>query len=72
MDEPMSDSTTNNLPDSLKNYNPNFSIDPSDSILRNKVESTYNSSTVGGSTESYEFFFAPVQGIVSQSFNPKK
>ncbi len=72
MDEPFSDSTINNLPDSLQNYSPNFSIAPSDSLLRNKVENTYKSSSVGESTESYEFFFAPVQGIVSQSFNPKK
>lgn len=72
LDEPFNDSTANTLPDSLKNYVPKFKIAPSDSILRNKVEKTYTTGNVAPSAETYEFFFAPVQGIVSQSFNRKK
>jgi len=71
-DEPFLDSTTNTLSDTLKNYRPNFTISPSDSLLREKVESSSKSSEIGTVSDSYEFFFAPVQGIVSQSFNLQK
>lgn len=55
----------------LENYQPKFSVDPADSILRNKVESTSNENPEQAS-ESLEFFFAPVNGLVSRPFDKSK
>lgn len=63
------DSTGNNLADSLDNFTPDFSKDESDSILRLKVENEYSNNRMNPENETYEFFFAPVNGIVSQSFD---
>jgi len=63
------DSLTNNLGDTLENYTPDFEKAESDSILREKVESTTYPAVGQNENESYEFFFAPVKGTVSQSFN---
>lgn len=71
-DEVYTDSTQNTLDDQLENYSPDFTKDPSDSVLRKKVEESSTKSLNPGVNESYAFFFAPVNGIVSRSFNPKK
>jgi murein DD-endopeptidase MepM/ murein hydrolase activator NlpD len=55
----------------LENYQPKFSEDPADSILRKKVESE-SSSTQEQTNESLEFFFAPVNGLVSRPFDKTK
>lgn len=71
-DEVYADSTQNTLDEHLENYNPDFTKDPSDSILRKKVEESTTKSLNPSANESYAFFFAPVNGIVSRSFNPTK
>jgi murein DD-endopeptidase MepM/ murein hydrolase activator NlpD len=55
----------------LENYQPKFSEDPADSILRKKVESESNGSQEQ-TNESLEFFFAPVNGMVSRPFDKSK
>ena len=68
-DETFADSSVNNLDDRLENYTPDFSKNESDSILRVKVENSNSSISNTPESGSYEFFFAPVNGIVSQSIN---
>lgn len=69
-DEPFDDTLYHLPDDSLENYNPDFTKNESDSVLRKKVESQENQD-YSTESESYAFFFAPVKGIVSQSFNSK-
>lgn len=52
-------------------YVPDFSKAKEDSILRKKVENAGTPEDPGPSG-NYEFFFAPVSGRVSQSWNPQK
>jgi murein DD-endopeptidase MepM/ murein hydrolase activator NlpD len=54
------------------NYTPDFKRSMEDSILRAKVERQNKGGTIGGNEESFDFFFPPVNGTVSQSFNPQK
>lgn len=69
--EPFDDSVYQRLDDTLlENYQPDFSKIEEDSLLRLKVE---NGSTPSPTEmQNYEFFFAPVQGTVSRSFNANK
>lgn len=55
--------------ESYENYTPNFTKNESDSILRRKVESGNTSSVLNADNDSYAFFFAPVNGLVSHSFD---
>ncbi len=66
-DEPIDTSPV--LVDTLKNFVPDFSKNASDSVLRKKVESDLNDKMQFGSSEQYAFFFSPVEGIVSRSFD---
>lgn len=67
--ESFDDSLGSNSSDSIYlNYQANFSKSKEDSLLRLKVENE-------GKTPadfSYDFFFAPVQGVVSKSFDKSK
>lgn len=64
------DSASNKLSDSLENYYPNFTKAEADSILRMKVETNLSEElSAKHSSESYDFFFAPVNGLVSHSFD---
>jgi len=58
---------------SFVNYVPNFTKSKEDSILRQKVETQNEngSSEIDGET-AFDFFFPPVNGAISQSFNPLK
>jgi murein DD-endopeptidase MepM/ murein hydrolase activator NlpD len=68
-DEPFDDSISSNEEDSsFVNYQPQFYKSTEDSLLRYKIEHQNEASA----DVDYEFFFAPVKGIVSQSFQPKK
>lgn len=68
-DEEFEDSSTNNLDKELENYTPDFTKSSADSILRKKVENAESNKSRYAESESYDFFFAPVKGLVSQSFN---
>ena len=67
--ESFEDSMTRNMSDSLfGNYQANFTKSQEDSLLRLKMESQ-------GKVENninYDFFYAPLRGTVSQSFNLSK
>lgn len=70
-DEDFNDSSSLHKQDTtFVNYKPNFTKSKEDSILRAKMqkESAGGSNTVPGF--SIDFFFPPVGGTVSQSFNP--
>ena len=68
-DEPFEDSLLINLDDStLLNYQGNFDKSVEDSLLRLKIENADKPIP----EIHYDFFFAPVKGTISQSFNPKK
>ena len=55
----------------LDNYTPDFSKSESDSILRYKVEHSTSNSDRYSTISNYDFFFTPVKGLVSRSFNPQ-
>ena len=58
---------------SFVNYVPNFTKSKEDSILRQKVEAQNENGTSDLSNEvAFDFFFPPVNGTISQSFNPFK
>ena len=71
-DEEFEVSTVSNLDQELENYTPDFSKSIADSILRKKVENSESNSARYGESEFYNFFFAPVNGLVSHSFNKKE
>ncbi|MFT4600748.1 MAG: murein DD-endopeptidase MepM/ murein hydrolase activator NlpD [Arenicella sp.] len=69
LDEPFDDSSRLNPDDStFLNYEGNFDKSREDSLLRLKVENEEKPVQ----EINYDFFFAPVKGVISQSFNPKK
>ena len=57
---------------SFLNYVPNFSRSKEDSLLRIKMEKQNSPDGMDDSEQNFDFFFSPVNGKVSQSFNPKK
>mgnify|MGYP003682711715 FL=1 len=63
-DEEFEDSATNNLDKELENYTPDFTKSSADSILRKKVENAESNKSRYAESESYDFFFAPVKGLV--------
>ena len=64
--ESFEDSLGNNPDDSLfRNYQPNFDKSKEDSLLRYKVENQAEPEK----EIKYDFFFAPVKGTISKSFN---
>ncbi|MGB1102400.1 MAG: M23 family metallopeptidase [Crocinitomicaceae bacterium] len=65
---PIGDSLLKDSTTVATDYVPDFSKSPADSILRAKYESEMRQITGAGQTESFTFFFPPVKGIVSQSF----
>lgn len=72
--EPFDDSVyIRNQDTSFVNYAPNFTKSKEDSILRLKIE---NQNTNGSNNKegeiTFDFFFPPVNGTISQSFNPLK
>lgn len=67
-DEPLTD-TSALTRDTLGAFVPDFSKAESDSILRDKVEKRASSGSSFHSEENYAFFFSPVQGIISRSFD---
>lgn len=71
-DEIYADSSQTIVDGHLENYKPDFTKDPSDSVLRKKVEESSNKSVSPEVSGAYAFFFAPVNGIVSRSFDPQK
>ncbi len=71
-DEEFEDSSTNNLDKELENYTPDFTKSSADSILRKKVENAESNKSRYAESESYDFFFAPVKGLVSHSFNEQE
>ena len=69
-DEPIEDELKGEMGDSLvDNYLPDFSKSKEDSILRAKVAKEEQARSKHVENVGYEFFFPPVVGIVSQSFN---
>lgn len=67
------DSSSNFLGDTLENYTPDFSKNESDSILRAKIESNLAAGISNHqTTTSLDFFFTPVNGLVSHSFDKEK
>jgi murein DD-endopeptidase MepM/ murein hydrolase activator NlpD len=68
-EEDFEDSTDLNQERNLENYTPNFTKSVADSILRKKVENAESNKSRYAESESYDFFFAPVNGLVSHSFN---
>ncbi|MFT5820594.1 MAG: murein DD-endopeptidase MepM/ murein hydrolase activator NlpD [Crocinitomix sp.] len=68
-EEDFEDSTTENLDRELENYTPDFTKSAADSILRKKIENAESNKSRYAESESYDFFFAPVKGLVSHSFN---
>ncbi|MCG8575652.1 MAG: M23 family metallopeptidase [Flavobacteriales bacterium] len=72
-DEPFNDSTYNKNDNHLdENYSPDFSKNKEDSLLRLKIENGSQTIESDNNSADYEFFFAPVKGVVSQSFNAQK
>lgn len=65
LDEPFDDSLLNENDTTLSEYKADFEKSKADSLLRYKVENGNKSET----EFSYDFFFAPVKGTVSQSFS---
>ncbi len=65
--------TTNLYQNELdENFQPVFSSVQEDSILRSNIENTEHTSTFNTViTDEIEFYLPPIEGIVSQSFNPK-
>lgn len=70
-DEPLVD-TEMTFVDTFGSYVPDFTKAESDSILREKIENRYNGSSNFTSSENYSFFFSPVNGIISRSFDRGK
>lgn len=71
-DEPFEDSLYQKNRDSVdENYKPDFSKVKEDSILRYKVENSGEQSESNRGS-NFEFFYSPVTGRVSRSFNTKK
>ncbi|NOQ73810.1 MAG: peptidoglycan DD-metalloendopeptidase family protein [Crocinitomix sp.] len=68
-EEDFVDSTTQNRELDLENYQPDFTKSVEDSMLRKKVENAESNKSRYAESESYDFFFAPVNGLVSRSFN---
>lgn len=64
-DEPFSDTLYTKEDSSLENYTANFEKSKEDSLLREKIETQGNESP----KINYDFFYSPVKGIVSKSFN---
>lgn len=56
----------------LANYVPDFTKSKEDSILRAKIQGQTTSGGMQESGFSVDFFFPPVGGTISQSFNPAK
>jgi murein DD-endopeptidase MepM/ murein hydrolase activator NlpD len=72
-DEPLPDSLRKYQSDSLlENYTPNFNKVKEDELLRQKVEAAEKARLTASDQINFEFFFSPVEGTVSQSFNPNK
>jgi murein DD-endopeptidase MepM/ murein hydrolase activator NlpD len=72
-DEPLDDSLLDNNKDSsLQNYQPSFLKAEEDSILRAKVESSNKTLANTNHSDTYEFFFTPVNGTISRSFDLAK
>lgn len=67
-DEPFQDSLYTSEDSSLENYEANFERSKEDSLLREKIETQGNESP----KINYDFFYSPVKGIVSKSFNSGK
>lgn len=68
--EPFDDSLYLHSKDSsLENYRPNFTKTDEDSVLRAKVEAKNKPLANINHTDTYEFFFTPVVGSVSRSFD---
>jgi murein DD-endopeptidase MepM/ murein hydrolase activator NlpD len=53
-------------------YTPDFTRSVEDSMLRAKVELQHTGGNLDESEQGFDFFFPPVNGTVSQSFNPAK
>jgi len=71
-DAPFNDSVYRPKADtSSQSYVPDFSKVKEDSILRKKVESQ-GTPEEAGPIANYDFFFPPVSGTVSKSWNPSK
>jgi len=66
------DTTNLNQNELNENFQPQFSSIREDSILRQLIENSNNTSSISTtSTDEIEFYLPPIEGIVSQSFNPK-
>lgn len=69
-DEPFNDSALMQKKDTVyRNYVPDFSKSPEDSALRYKIENESKQVGAKENSISVDFFFPPVNGQVSQSFN---
>lgn len=72
-DEDFDDSTAMNSQDTaFVNYVPNFTKSKEDSILRAKMQNQEVNGVASESGFSIDFFFPPVNGLVSQSFSLTK
>jgi len=71
-DGPFKEADASDTTNSLTDYTPNFTKSAADSVLRSKVEQDMNQLTYNHSSASFTFFFPPVKGIVSQSFEQGK
>ena len=56
---------------SFINYVPNFTRSKEDSVLRIKMEKQNSPSGMDDAEQNFDFFFPPVNGQISQSYNPK-
>jgi murein DD-endopeptidase MepM/ murein hydrolase activator NlpD len=66
------DTTNLNQNELGENFQPHFNSIPEDSILRNAIENSEHISSFSTTlTDEVEFYLPPIQGIISQSFNPK-
>lgn len=71
-DGPFEEADASDTTNSLTDYTPNFTKSAADSVLRSKVEQDMNQLNYNHSSASFTFFFPPVKGIVSQSFEREK
>jgi murein DD-endopeptidase MepM/ murein hydrolase activator NlpD len=72
-DEDFNDSTSlQNQDTTFVNYVPNFTKSKEDSILRAKMQNQELNGVASDNGFSIDFFFPPVNGVVSQSFSTSK
>jgi murein DD-endopeptidase MepM/ murein hydrolase activator NlpD len=72
-DEDFNDSISLRPQDSsFVNYTPDFTRSKEDSILREKLQNQQEHPNENITGYTFDFFFPPVNGVISQSFNPSK